>query len=272
MANARFVAYYRVSTQQQGRSGLGLDAQRSAVGAYLGGHGELVAEFVEVETGKGANALDRRPMLRAALESCKSRSATLLIAKLDRLARNVHFVSGLIEAGCDFVAADMPQANKVMLQMHAVMAEYERDQISARTKAALAAAKARGVKLGATGPDNLRRNIEQRKGAASAFAAKLSGVLSAFRAKGLSHRAMVAQLNTLGIRTAKGGNWSLIQVQRVMSRLRNSAGRSDFRSTQRSNRPLGEGQARSAAGEASGLSERLGLMSGRSRPRKAQGI
>ncbi len=220
MANARFVAYYRVSTQQQGRSGLGLDAQRAAVGTYLGGHDELVEDFVEVETGKGANALERRPMLRAALDSCKKHSATLLIAKLDRLARNIHFVSGLIEVGCDFVAVDMPQANKVMLQMHAVMAEYERDQISARTKAALAAAKARGVKLGVAGPANLRQNIEQRKRAASDFATRLSGVLSAFRADGLSQRAMVAQLNTLEIRTAKGGEWSLIQLQRVIALLR----------------------------------------------------
>jgi DNA invertase Pin-like site-specific DNA recombinase len=177
-----------------------------------------------LKPGKGANALDRRPMLRAALDSCKKHSATLLIAKLDRLARNIHFVSGLIEVGCDFVAVDMPQANKVMLQMHAVMAEYERDQISARTKAALAAATARGVKLGASGPDNLRRNIEQRQAIASAFAAKLSGVLSAFRADGLSQRAMVNQLNTLRIRTAKGGGeWSLIQLQRVIKRLEKRA-------------------------------------------------
>jgi DNA invertase Pin-like site-specific DNA recombinase len=117
----------------------------------VGGNGELVADFVEIETGKGANAFERRPMLRAALDSCKKQSATLLIAKLDRLSRNVHFVSGLIETGCDFVAADIPQANKVMIQMHAVMAEFEPDQISSRTKAALAAAKARGVRLGATG-------------------------------------------------------------------------------------------------------------------------
>ncbi len=143
---------------------------------------------------------------------------TLIIAKLDRLARNVHFVSGLLETGCDFVAADMPQANKVMIQMHAVMSEWERDQISARTKAALAAAKARGVKLGIAGKANLKRNIEERKNAADAFAAKLTGVIQGFKASGLSQRAMVAQLNQLGIRTAKGGEWSLIQLQRVMQR------------------------------------------------------
>ena len=105
---------------------------------------QLIGEFVEVETGKGANALEKRPKLRNALDTCRKHGATLIIAKLDRLARNVHFVSGLLETGCDFVAADMPHANKVMIQMHAVMSEWERDQISSRTKAALAAAKARG--------------------------------------------------------------------------------------------------------------------------------
>jgi len=111
MASGRFIAYYRVSTQQQGRSGLGPDAQRQAVSAYLnGGAWHLVAGFTEVESGKGSNALDRRPQLRQALEACRKHKATLLIAKLDRLARNVHFVTGLIESGVDFVAADAPHA------------------------------------------------------------------------------------------------------------------------------------------------------------------
>jgi DNA invertase Pin-like site-specific DNA recombinase len=217
MANGKFVAYYRVSTQKQGQSGLGLEAQKASVASYLnGGQWELIGEFVEVETGKGANALDKRPKLRAALEVCRKQGATLIIAKLDRLARNVHFVTGLLETACDFVAADMPQANKVMIQMHAVMSEWERDQISMRTKAALAAAKTRGVKLGVAGSSNLERNIEERKNVAEAFAAKLAGVIQGFKANGLSQRAMVAELNQLGIRTAKGGEWSLIQLQRVM--------------------------------------------------------
>src|SRR6185437_15635106 len=153
MQEPRFVSYYRVSTQAQGRSGLGLEAQRSAVEHYLRCRdGKLIREFTEIETGKGANALERRPELRAALDLCRKQGAILVIAKLDRLARNVHFVTGLIESGVDFVAADMPHATKVMIQIHAVMAENERDQISARTKAALAAAKARGAKLGVTGP------------------------------------------------------------------------------------------------------------------------
>lgn len=220
MANGKFVAYYRVSTQKQGQSGLGLEAQKTSVASYLnGGAWELIGEFVEIETGKGANALDKRPKLRAALDACRKHGATLIIAKLDRLARNVHFVSGLLETGCDFVAADMPQANKVMIQMHAVMSEWERDQISARTKAALAAATARGVKLGIAGKDNLRPNIEERKKASDIFTAKLAGVIQSFKANGLSQRAIVSQLNQLGIRTPKGGKWSLIQLQRLLQRL-----------------------------------------------------
>ena len=220
MATGKFIAYYRVSTQKQGESGLGLEAQQSAVMSYLnGGHWELVGDFTEVETGKGSNAIERRPQLKAALEACKKNKATLIIAKLDRLARNVHFVSGLLESGVEFVAADMPQANKVMIQMHAVMSEWERDQISARTKAALKAAKARGVVLGWAGVVNLRTNIEERQAAADAFASKLRGVIEGMKARGLSQRAMVAELNAVGIKTAKGGEWSLIQLQRVMKRL-----------------------------------------------------
>lgn len=216
------VAYFRVSTDKQQQSGLGLDAQREAVARYLNGGGgwELVGEFTETETGKGSNALAKRPQLRAALESCKRRGATLVIAKLDRLARNVHFVSGLLEAGCDFVAVDMPQANKTMVQMHAVMAEWERDQISQRTKDALAAAKANGQKLGTAGAANLRRNIKERQDAANAFAAKLAGVVAGFQARGLSQRQMVAELNAVGVRAPRGGEWSLVQVQHLIARLK----------------------------------------------------
>ncbi|MEX3853697.1 recombinase family protein [Paraburkholderia sp. BR10923] len=222
MANGRFIAYYRVSTLQQGQSGLGLEAQQSAVHAYLnGGAWELLAEFTEVETGKGANALGRRPRLAEALSVAKKLKATLVIAKLDRLARNVHFISGLIETGVEFVAADMPQANKVMMHMHAVMSEWERDQISARTKAALAAARERGVKLG--NPQNLTANIEERQEAADAFANKLRGLVDGMKARGLSQRAMVAELNNLGIKTSRGAEWSLIQLQRVLSRLKEAA-------------------------------------------------
>jgi DNA invertase Pin-like site-specific DNA recombinase len=214
-----FISYIRVSTQKQGQSGLGLEAQQAAVQAYVASQGgTVVAEFVEVETGKGADALVKRPQLKAALDQCKKSGAKLVIAKLDRLARNVAFIAGLIESGVDFVATDMPQANKVMLQMHAVMSEWERDQISARTKAALAAAKARGVKLGAAGAANLRPNIEVRQAAADDFARKLQAILASFKAQGLSQRQQVNELNSLGVKTAKGGEWSLIQLQRVIAR------------------------------------------------------
>ena len=208
MSQENFVTYFRVSTQRQGASGLGLDAQRVVVERYLSERSKTaVGEFCEVETGKGANALEKRPQLRLALEMCKRTGATLLIAKLDRLARNVHFVSGLIETGVDFIAADMPNANKVMIQMHAVMSEWERDQISERTKAALAAAKSRGVILGATGPSNLRRHTEQRQVEARAFRERLQPVLTGFATLGLSRREMVAQLNSLGITAPRGGTW-----------------------------------------------------------------
>lgn len=214
----QFITYYRVSTQRQGASGLGLEAQRSAVLTHLAESDKtVIEEFLEVETGKGSNALEKRPQLRLALERCRKTGATLLIAKLDRLARNVHFVSGLIETGVDFVAADMPHANKVMIQMHAVMSEWERDQISERTKAALAAAKARGVVLGATGAANLRRQNEQRQREAQAFRDRLQPVLAGFLAQGLSRRAIVGRLNDLGIKAQLGGAWTYSQVQRLMN-------------------------------------------------------
>ena len=136
------IAYFRVSTDRQGKSGLGLEAQRESVNRYLESVGwNLIGEYVEVESGKRKN----RPQLAAALQACKKEKATLLIAKLDRLARNVHFISGLMESRVDFVAADNPHANKLMIHLLAAFAEHEREQISQRTKEALAAAKARGV-------------------------------------------------------------------------------------------------------------------------------
>jgi DNA invertase Pin-like site-specific DNA recombinase len=146
VAMGRFVAYYRVSTAKQGRSGLGLDAQREAVRAYLnGGNWTLLAEHTEVESGK----VDDRPELTNALHTCRLTGATLVIAKLDRLSRDAHFLLGLEKAGVEFVAVDMPNANRLTVRLMAVIAQEEREMITARTKAALAAAKARGVRLGA---------------------------------------------------------------------------------------------------------------------------
>jgi DNA invertase Pin-like site-specific DNA recombinase len=221
MAGSKFIAYYRVSTQRQGTSGLGLDAQRDAVAAYVssGRGGSLVGEFTEIETGKGANALDRRPQLRHALEACKQQGAGLIIAKLDRLARNVHFVSGLMESRVKFVACDLPEANELTLHIMAAFAEHEAKRISERTKDALAQAKARGTKLGQAGWRNLKPNVESRKRKANEFASRLRGQIDGFVLRGLSQRQMVAELNLVGVRAPQGGHWSLVQLQRTLGRL-----------------------------------------------------
>jgi DNA invertase Pin-like site-specific DNA recombinase len=145
--------------------------------------------------------------------------AVLVIAKLDRLARNVAFVAGLIESGCEFVAADMPHANKVMIQMHAVMSEWERDQISKRTKDALQVAKARGVKLGVAGPANLRPNVEKRQQDAKVFAGRLASLLNGFKAAGLTQAEQVRELNMLDLKAPKGGEWGVTQLRRVLKLL-----------------------------------------------------
>lgn len=227
MSNGKYIAYYRVSTQKQGASGLGLEAQQEAVARYLnGGTWELVDEFIETETGKGADALARRPQLRAAMDACRKSGAKLLIAKLDRLARNVHFVTGLMEASkgsgknaVKFVACDMPEANDLTIHIMAAFAEHEAKRISERTKDALQAAKARGKLLGMAGMENLRPNIAARQAEANSFAEKLRGQVEGFNLRHLSQRQMVAELNMLGVRTARGGEWSLVQLQRVIQRL-----------------------------------------------------
>jgi DNA invertase Pin-like site-specific DNA recombinase len=219
MANGKFIAYYRVSTQKQGTSGLGLEAQQEAVRRFLnGGTWELVAEFQEVETGKGADALSKRPQLCAALEACRKHGATLVIAKLDRLARNVHFVSGLMESRVRFVACDMPEANELTIHIMAAFAEHEAKRISQRTKEALAIAKGRGVVLGATAARNLRPTLEARQKAADAFAERLRPLFDGMKTRGLSQRAMVQELNGVGVPAPKGGQWQLSQVQRVVAR------------------------------------------------------
>jgi len=154
MASGQFVAYYRVSTQRQGRSGLGIDAQKKAVLDFLdGGRWSLVAAFEEHETGRDND----RPKLREAMALCRVRNATLVIARIDRLSRNAHFLLGLQEAKVRFVAADMPDANELTVGIMAVIAQAESKRISANTKAAMAAARARGRKLGHMGPISRRR-------------------------------------------------------------------------------------------------------------------
>lgn len=217
---APFVAYYRVSTQRQGQSGLGLDAQKAAVIHYLRTvRGFLAGEFTEIETGKGSNALERRPRLRQALDECRAKSATLVIAKLDRLARNVHFISGLMETKVAFVACESPNDGPLVLHIKAAIAEEESKKISVRTKEALAQAKARGVKLGRAGKRNLRPYLKKRERNAEAFALRLKGQVEGFRLRGLSQRGMVKELNDIGVAAPRGGKWSLIQLQRALARM-----------------------------------------------------
>ncbi len=220
MAEGKFVAYYRVSTDRQGKSGLGLDAQRKAVTDYLnGGSWALVAEFVEVESGRKSD----RPELLKALATCRRQGATLVIAKLDRLSRNVAFVSNLMEAGVDFVAVDFPQANRLTIHILAAVAEHEREMISQRTKAALAMAKARGVKLGGNRgitPETQARaragSLALRQAKAQARAADLKPILEEIRASGAaSLRAIAAELNGRGIPAPRGGAWTATSVMRV---------------------------------------------------------
>ena len=212
------VSYLRVSTVRQGESGLGLEAQRDSVARYLASIGaSLVQEFEEVETGKGSNALDKRPKLRDAIALAKKQKAILVIAKLDRLARNVHFISGLMETGIEFRCCDFPTADRTMLHMYAVMAEHEGRRISQRVSDALQAKKRRGEVVGNAASLVSLNGV--RSAQATEFAAKLQPVLSGLIAKNLNQRAMVAELNAVGIKTARGGEWSLMQLQRVLARM-----------------------------------------------------
>lgn len=219
----KIVAYYRVSTDKQGKSGLGLEAQKQAVLAYLnGGSWELVGEFEEVETGKGSDALAKRPQLKKALALAKKEKATLVIGKLDRLARNVHFVSGLLESGVAFVCADMPDADRTMIQMMAVFGEYEARKISQRTKEALRIKKAQleaeGKRLGNPDPDVEAMN-KARSDMADANAEKIRDLLTTWQGDGMTQRTMADELNRLGITTTRGQEWKQGQVQRALKRL-----------------------------------------------------
>lgn len=223
MATGKYVSYLRVSTERQGRSGLGLEAQREAVENYLnGGRWKLLAEYVEVESGKRND----RPELQKALHHAKVTGATLIVAKLDRLARNVAFLSNLMESGVEFVAVDFPQANRLTVHILAAVAEHEREMISARTKAALAAAKARGTRLGnpngaapLRGLGNgaaiaaVRENAERR-------AEDLRPVIEDIQAAGIgSVRGIAEELNRRGILTPRGGRWHPTSVARLLGRL-----------------------------------------------------
>jgi len=218
MADGRFIAYYRVSTDRQGKSGLGLEAQKRAVADFLnGGSWSLLAEFVEVESGKN----DDRPELARALDECRLTGATLVIAKLDRLSRNAAFLMNLRDAGVQFVAADMPQANALTIGIMALVAQQEREAISARTKAALAASKARGTALGGWrgGPkvdSSLGRAVQSEQ--ADAFAARVMPLVRSMQGEGKSLRQIAAGLTDRGVRTARGGAWTAASVKNLLVR------------------------------------------------------
>jgi DNA invertase Pin-like site-specific DNA recombinase len=220
-----FVAYYRVSTANQGASGLGMEAQRAAVAAFITGGGadaKLLKSFTEVESGKR----DDRPELAKALDHARLTGATLLIAKLDRLSRDAHFLLGLQKAGVSFVASDMPEANALTVGIMALVAQQEREGISRRTREALAAARARGVKLGCpNGAAHLRRYgnrlaVTAIKAAAGARAKGLAATIAAIRGEGVTSANGIAKaLNERSIATPRGGTWTARSVLNVVARL-----------------------------------------------------
>lgn len=221
MSQGKFVSYYRVSTARQGRSGLGLKAQRQAVHDYLNGNGfEIVEEFTEVESGKK----DDRPELERALASCRLHQATLVIAKLDRLSRDAEFLLRLQKGAVPFVAADMPEANEMVVGIMAVVAQAERKMISQRTKAALAQTKERGTVLGGfrgyvpTDADR-RKAVETRRAKAADRDPDLMPIVEELRAAGVtSLRGIASALNERSIPAPKGGVWHPNGVKRMLAR------------------------------------------------------
>jgi len=226
MATGRFVAYFRVSTERQGHSGLGLEAQRAAVMDYLnGGNWKLEAEFTEIESGK----VNERPQLALAMAQCRLTGATLVIATLSRLSRDAHFLLGLEASGVEFTAADMPNANRLTVRLMAVIAQEEREMIASRTKAALAAAKARGTKLGGWRPtrkDGSPRApagdpataTEAARRRADAFAARVAPMATEMRRQGVSLAGIAKELNTRHVSTANGGKWHSTTVSNLLKR------------------------------------------------------
>ena len=224
MAKGSFISYLRVSTRKQGQSGLGLEAQRKAVEDYLnGGDWNLIEEVVEVESGKKS----KRPKLTEAIELCKASGATLVVAKIDRLARDAAFLLNLKDAGIDFIAADMPEANRLTIGIMALVAEQEREAISKRTKEALAAAKVRGVQLGAYRGGKFVGRVGTTKDAKNASeartalyrrraATKLPMIKKVDPDGSLSLRGIAQKLNDMGVPTISGkGSWSANSVRRL---------------------------------------------------------
>ena len=219
--HGKFVSYYRVSTDKQGKSGLGIEAQKTAVTNRLdGGRWQIVAEFIELESGKRAS----RPQLDAAIAACKKHKATLIVAKLDRLSRNVSFLLKLIESGLDVLFADLPDLNgamgKFVLITMANVAELEAGLISERTKAALKAAKARGVRLGRHGAEVLAPKLREE---ARQRARDLEPVLRELQQRGYSRNRIAEELNKRKVSTPRGGRWDHSSVRNVLNRLSSAA-------------------------------------------------
>lgn len=218
------VTYLRVSTERQGRSGLGLEAQRDVIAVFASREGlEIAGEFIEIETGKGADALDRRPKLAAALAEARRLKCPVVVAKLDRLSRDVHFISGLMTHRTPFIVAELgADADPFMLHLYAALAEKERKLISERTKAALAAKRAQGTELGnrTNLPEARVRAAAATKATADKFAEGVLPIIEQVKAAGAtSYRAVAASLNARGIKTARGGRWEASTVRNVLMRM-----------------------------------------------------
>jgi DNA invertase Pin-like site-specific DNA recombinase len=222
MAKRAVITYLRVSTAQQGRSGLGVEAQRQALLGFAASEGlELVGEFVEIETGKGSDALDRRPQLKAALAAAKKVKCPVAVAKLDRLSRDVHFISGLMAHRVPFVVAELgADVDPFVLHLFAALAEKERSLIAFRTRQALVAAKARGVTLGSPKLSKARESaVASIKAGADQHAANILPIIrEAQKAGATGLRAVAEALNARGISTARGGAWHAMSVKNVLDR------------------------------------------------------
>jgi DNA invertase Pin-like site-specific DNA recombinase len=219
----KIISYIRVSTKRQARSGLGLEAQQEAIQRFADSEGfEIAEEFVEVETGKGSDALDRRPQLSVGLRRARRLRCPILVAKLDRLSRDVHFISGLMIKRVPFIVAELgPDVDPFMLHIYAAFAEKERTLISERTKSALAAAKARGVKLGKAGARQGPILARQNRDAANVHARKISAKVRAIRRDGhLTVRSLTKQLNARAVPTLRNGRWHVASTQNLLKRLK----------------------------------------------------
>jgi len=217
----KYVAYFRVSTRKQGESGLGLEAQRKMVTDFVTMNGgEILAEFTEVESGKR----DDRPELMKAMNHASLVGGRILVGKLDRLSRDLHFITSLQKSRVDFVVSDMPGCDSFTINIYGALAQRERELISSRTKAGLAAAKANGVKLGTNNlrPELVRdasaKGVQARQQNADEFAVRVKPVIEAMREQGKSLNSVAAELDNLGVKTSRGCKWTATAVKNAIGR------------------------------------------------------